>query len=134
MNRIYGIKMVVTCKRAEVLTKLRANRDKHASIVAEAREGYLKKALEAVEERAQELKAGKIKALIFSLQLPQDHTAEYDTVIQMLEMHQPETIELNADEVRQLIEDKWEWTSQFLHSNAFYSPQAATEALELPDG
>ena len=134
MRGTYGIKMVVTCKTADVLVTLKKNRSEHSAIVVEARKGFLEKALKAVHARAGELEAGKIRALTFTLQLPLDHTAEYDTVIRMLEMHQPETIDLNADEVRQLVEDKWDWTAQFLASNSFYSPLAEAKALELPDG
>lgn len=125
MQGIYGIKMVVTCKTKEVLKKVKKNREEHAQIVKEARKGYLEKAQAALRERLQELEAGKLKALSFRLKVPSDHTAEYDTVIQMLEMHQPETIDLNADEVRHLIEDKWDWTDEFLTSNALYSKTAA---------
>jgi hypothetical protein len=122
---IYGIKMVVTCKTKEVLKKAKKSREEHAKIVKEARKGYLEKAQAALRERLQELEAGKLKALSFRLKVPSDHTSEYDTVIQMLEMHQPDTIDLNADEVRHLIEDKWDWTDEFLTSNALYSETAA---------
>jgi len=134
MQGQYGIKMVVTCNREEVLEALKKNRAEHSQIVKEAVAGYLKKAKEAVKAKWDKLEEGKIVALQFSLRVPVDHTAEYNTVIKMLEMHKNETIDLNADEMRQLVEDRWDWTDTFLSSNSLYSQTAATKALGLRDG
>jgi len=124
-----GSNMRVTCKTSEVLKKVRVNREKHSKIVNEAREGYVEKAKTALAEKMEKLKEGKIVQLYFSLQVPEDHTKEYDTVIKMLEMHQNETIELTANEVSNFIEDDWGWKDHFLRNNAVYS-QTATELCE----
>jgi hypothetical protein len=129
--RSYGISMKVTCDTEEVLAQLQRNRGLHAQIVAEARQGYVAQAKKALAKRLDELAAGKVVALTFSLRVPADHTAEYDTVIHMLQMHKAKTIELNADETRQLIEDKWDWSRDFLWSNKGYSETAAAAATDL---
>lgn len=139
MKQMYGIKMEVVCNKADVLKKLKANRTDHVAAVKDAREGYLKAAEQALNDKKELIRSGKVVAVHINLQLPLDHTAEYDTVIQMLEMHTEETIILSADEVRCLIEDKWDWMQAFLMTNQrygtpeVYSPLWKKTGLSMPD-
>ena len=115
----------------EVLDTLKKNREQHATIVEEARAGYLDKAQKALEKRMGQLREGKLVQLHFSLQVPTDHSKTYDTAIRALELHKAsgaETIELTGDQVRNLIEDDWDWTDRFLLSNAGYSATSAVLA------
>jgi len=128
-----GIKMNVTCKTSEVLARLQDNRGKHAKIVAEAREGYIKAAQAELEKRLAKIREGKIVGLTFQLSLPKDCTGAYDTVIEMLQSHQSETIELSATEFRQLMMDQWDWSHEFLYTNAMYSASLKAEEMELPE-
>jgi hypothetical protein len=116
--------MKVTARVIDVLKALHANRKTHAVIVKEARAGYLKKAEEALAKRILELKSGKIVALHFSLATPQDHTAVYDTAIEMLKMHTGKTVELEDAQVRALLMDQWDWKDSFLTTNSYYSGTA----------
>ena len=113
--------MTITANRDELLIKLRENRDEHGQIVAEAREGYMKRAHEALKKRLSQLGEGKIVSLHFSLQPPQDHTRVYDTAIRMLELHTEETITLTAQQVRHLEMDEWDWMDSFLETASRYS-------------
>lgn len=123
MQRL-GIKMQVEVDREEALRILRQNRSQHATIVQEARTGYVKKARAALEKRLDQIDQEKIVSLAFRLDLPKDYTGVYDTAIRMLELHQGTTLTMSADEVRQLIEDEWDWSDQFLAVNAMYSGTA----------
>lgn len=117
-------KMTVRANTKDVLSKLRSNRETHAMIVKEAREGYVEKAKLALMARLDDLKSGKIVSLHFSLSPPQDYTKVYDTAINMLEIHQEDTVELDAQQVRNLYMDEWDWRDQFLATNAHYSKMA----------
>lgn len=117
--------MNITANKKEVLETLEKNRNQHKVIVGEARAGYFEKAQKALELRLAQLKEGKLVSLSFRLQPPVDHTDVYDTAITMLEMHREDTIVLDSDMARSLIQDKWEWADQFLHSNAIYSKTAS---------
>lgn len=123
-----NIKMQVTCKTADVLATLRTNRAQHSEIVAEAREGYVKRARIELEQKLEKIKAGKIVSLYIALKPPEDNTSAYDTAIRMLEMHQDDTISLSASEVRMLVQDEWDWADQFLLNNAGYSVTSAAMA------
>ena len=127
MHRVHGISMSIVANRLEVLDKLKKNRDAHRKIVEEAREGYFiesEKVLKAELRKLRKNKGAKFIHISVSLRPPVDHTAEYDTVITMLEYHESGTITLTADEVRQLIEDRWDWMDDFIGANSPYSQTA----------
>lgn len=119
MNALYGLSIIANKKA--VLDTLKKNRAEHSKIVAEARIAYAEKAKTALEKKLEAFKAGKIVSLAFKLTGPQDYTTVYDTAIRALEMHTGENIELGADQVRNLLEDSWDWSSQFTSSNMMYS-------------
>lgn len=124
MMRLNNVRMKTTVKKAELLEKLKKNRTAHAQIVREARDGYVEKAAAALRKRLDDLRKGKIVALSFSLRPPLDYTETYDTTIHMLEMNQAESVVLEADEFRQLVEDRWDWTGDFIGQNKMYSATA----------
>jgi hypothetical protein len=116
--------MRIQAKRADVLATLIKNREAHAAIVKEARDGYVAKAQEVLKEKLAKLSSGKVVALSFSLRVPIDQTKVYDTAIEMLKLHQEEKIELDAGQVRNLMQDQWDWSDAFYGTNAVYSKMA----------
>lgn len=116
--------MTIVAKKTEVLATLKGNRAKHSEIVKEAREGYMEKAQAALKDKLEQLRSGKLAALSFSLRVPLDYTKVYDTAIRMLELHQNDTIELDAAQVRNLMQDEWDWTDSFYGTNMVYSKMA----------
>lgn len=116
--------MTIVAKRDDVLNTLRKNRETHAEIVKEARTGYVEKARQALSSKLDKLASGKVVALSFTLRVPLDYTKVYDTAIKMLELHQNATIELDATQVRNLMQDQWDWTDQFYGTNSVYSKTA----------
>ena len=118
------IDMTTTVKRTELLQKLRANLENHAEVVREARNGYVKRAAEALKGRLEELRSGKVVALTFTLSPPADYSRVYQDVIAMLEWNTQEEVTLGAEEFRRLVQDKWDWTEGFFASNLGYSQKA----------
>jgi hypothetical protein len=116
--------MRIQAKREDVLATLIKNRETHATIVKEAREGYVKKAYAALKQKEEKLLSGKVVALSFSLRVPVDQTKVYDTAIEMLKLHQEDKIELDAGQVRNLMQDQWDWTEAFYGTNMVYSKMA----------
>lgn len=130
-KNMYG-DISITANKNDVLSKLRDNLAGHKKIVAEARQGYLKKAKEEIAKRMGELEKGKIVALSFGLQLPQDHSRAYTSAIAALEMHTGDTIQLSGTDVRTLILNQWDWMQSFLGTNSAYSG-SAREAMSNSD-
>jgi len=115
-------KFKVTCNTQKVLDKVREHRASHVALVAEAREGYRKRAIEALERRLVDLREGRTVSVSFpQLHVPEDRTAEYDTAIGMLASNEDAVVVLEADEYRNLMEDVWDWSPLFVHANAGYS-------------
>lgn len=123
-------KMTITAWTIDVLQTLRKNRETHATIVAEARQGYVDEAQRVLKERLKQLAEGKIVSLTFQLQPPRDFTNVYNIAITMLELHQNKTIELASEMVRCLVMDEWDWTRDFLFMNSVYSDAARRAADE----
>lgn len=122
-----NISMTTVVEKAKLLETLRTNREEHKKIVVEAKEGYLKKARAALTEKIDELLAGKVVAVYFSMNMPEDYTEVYDNSIAMLEWNLDDKIELHADEFRQLVRDEWDWSSSFYSNNSEYSVAAMSK-------
>jgi hypothetical protein len=120
-----NIRMTTRVEKARLLETLRTNLGRHKQIVQEARDGYVKKAREALEERLEQLRTGKLVSLTFHLSPPADYSEVYQNSIAMLEWNTDETVELEADEFRQLVRDEWDWMGSFLSGNSGYSATAA---------
>lgn len=120
-------------KWLQLLETLKINLERHSIIVKEAREGYVEKAKQVLSKRLEELKSGLLVSLQFKLTPPTDYSEIYKTAIQMLEWNTEEYINLSANEFRQLVQDKWDWQTQFLTSNMRYS-KTATDWLNEATG
>ena len=120
----------VKVNRDELVEKVRANRIKHIEEYEEAVDGYKEAALEAIDKAMarlkcgiQDLEAGEVLALhavTFNLQVPQNHSRDYDQVIAMLEMSVDDQLTIRADEFACYVMDDWDWKSDFLATNSVY--------------
>lgn len=124
MRELQGLMVVVETK--ELLAKLQGNREKHKTIVSEARKGYIARAKIEIAKILDDLSSDKLVNVtkIWSLDMPRDMTKSYDAVIESLNLHKEPTIQLTAEQVRNFVMDKWDWTREFTHSNSAYSTSA----------
>lgn len=124
MMRSHNINMTTTVSKDKLLETLKTNLENHARIVQEAREGYVRRARRALEDRLAQILEGKTVALSFSLQPPLDYSKVYRNTIRMLEWNENGQITLSADEFSQLVLDQWDWSQHFYASNSVYSNTA----------
>lgn len=110
----------VTVPRDELLEKLRHNRGNHRVIFEKALEGWHQKVTEKLEEMVVDARAGRRYETVVGLPRPEDHTDEYDLVIEMLEMSVGDTIEIDQRQYRQFVRDDWGWKPDFLASTSRY--------------
>jgi len=126
-----GLNKKLTFDKIALLEILRKNRDGHAKIVREAQEGWAAGAEKRIRAELDKVLSAKRPChLSFSLAPPVDYTSVYDTFIMQLDMAKETELELDGDQFRKLVQDKWDWTSNFLASNAVYS---GTAAMKLED-
>jgi adenylate kinase family enzyme len=118
---------VVTVEKDALLKTVKENRDKHRQIFLEAVDGFRKKAVELLEERLDDAKAGRRINVYINLPTPVDQTREYDRVIRMLEMSVDTTIELTQSEFTMYVMDDWSWKKQFSATNAMYTTSVTAE-------
>lgn len=118
-----------TVDRDRLLAVLRENKEQHIAMHAEAREGYIQKAMKALELRMLELRDAHVVSLDFKFRPPQNYEAEYDTAIQMMEWNENDQVTLTAEEFRCFVLDDWDWTSNFLYSNSPYSSSTRRYAM-----
>lgn len=123
--------------RSELLVRMKANRDKHSLQFKQALVGYYLEVAEQAKEiaanarklskEAEEAsksddpnKVDKTNWYITATK-PEDHTTDYDRVIDMFEMAKQETINLDERQFAQYIRDEWEWKDRVFATNSFYS-------------
>jgi hypothetical protein len=117
--------MKASVDKAKLLTVLHANRGQHRAIFEEAVEGYREEAVKQLEDYLARIKKGSLKRVYISIPVPEDHTADYDRTIGLIEMGQEALVSLSDDEYRMYVLDEWDWKQHFLASNSAYSVTAA---------
>ena len=111
----------VTVKRLDLLTRVKKNRGAHRDLFLKAQKGYRKAVIKELDQMLQEAKEGKPIRRAIQLPEPEDHTADYDRVIDMLEMSIHSTIQIAEHEFDQYVRDNWEWKA--MATSTTYSTQ-----------
>ena len=105
-----------------LVDKLIENRKIHIAAHEAACVAFKETAAMKLRKRAGEVENGDTTNLNFSFSAPVSHEEEYDDVIAMLEFslatagelrEESATIELDRDQCRNYIQDKWNWTHQW---------------------
>lgn len=109
--------------KAKLIKTLKRNRKKHREIFLRAQETYRQRMIEELDRALDEAKNGGKIIRAFSLPVPEDHTDEFDTVIQMMEWHEGNKIWLTEREVRVYIKNDWGWQASFAANTASYLAQ-----------
>jgi hypothetical protein len=105
----------VTVEKDKLIEILQENRSRHRELFEEAYEAYGKKVVKNLEATLQAAKNGKPQEvnLTFNLVRPQDHTADYDRALEMLDLEVEDTVVLQQHEFSELVQDDWGWKGQF---------------------
>ena len=119
--------MVTEVKTEVILAKIKANREQHMAIYAEAKANYLATIKAGLEKELAKLEAGSYKVTDYvsvAFSPPKDYTEVYDNAIAMFELETRDIVPLDQEQFMSLILDKWHWKNDFLTSNAGYSNAA----------
>lgn len=121
-------------EKKKLLDILAKNKKAHRGIFEEAVDGYRKKAISTLEENLKLVKANKKHRLVnFYLQVPEDHTRDYERAIKMIEMTTDQEILLGEQEFKSFVMDDWSWAAQFYASNSLYSATAAGKLQDIQE-
>jgi len=111
----------VTVLKDRLLDRLRANREAHRALFLKAQEGYRAEVVAALDGMLRDAKEGRPIRRALSLVEPQDHTKDYDTIIDMLDMTVEPEVELSQLEFRQYVRDEWDWAALAYTTNTSYA-------------
>jgi len=112
----------VTVPREKLLDIVKRNREHHRAAYLEAFEGYSTAMRKALEDNLAAFKANSRHRVVITEYPPEDHTGDYDVVLQMIEMEVNGTVKLDQASFRQYVRDEWGWKQQWSVSNAKYMP------------
>jgi hypothetical protein len=94
-------------------------------IFEEAKAGYLKKGIELLEQKLDEIKkSGQLNDLNFSLTKPASYEKEYTKAISMLEWSVDDELVLDHQQFSNFVLDEWNWSRGFYTSNVRFSELA----------
>ena len=111
----------VTVKVEDLRAKVQANRDAHREVFERADAGWKQAALDWFNVQAERAVAGEEFAVWFNETRPEDHTADYDTVLDMLDMEVGEEVTLTMQEFRQYARDDWGWKKDWTATASNYT-------------
>jgi len=112
----------ITVDKKTLLEKLEANRAKHADKHARAMERYQEKVTEWFQTNLNRITAGEFREIQRSCPwpVPQDHTDDYQRVIDMLAWDLGNTYELTEQDYECYVNDGWGWAREFAATNSAY--------------
>lgn len=121
----------VRVERAALIERIAKNREDHRKIYEEAMAGWKKAVIEEIERMHKDALEGKDFRLRINLVRPEDHTDEYDSVLELLAMSLDDEFELTYQEFNNFVLDKWGWQHDFLTMSASYGSSTAREKGSL---
>ena len=119
----------VTVNTNEIVERVQKNRDAHRKVYEKALERFRTEAIKVFNAKLDELKAGGMPALYVRLPVPEDHTKEYDVLLDMLHSHRSATVELDWASFRRYVRDEWDWKDAFVGTTMNYMSAAEYDEL-----
>jgi hypothetical protein len=89
---------------------------------------HIEEAVDELRSRVKRLKEGQfiqLAGIQFLIPVPEDHTKDYDQVIEMLKMSVDEELEIESDQFACYVMDDWDWKEDFARA-AFSNKTTAT--------
>jgi hypothetical protein len=120
MSEYRGLTEVLLSKEA-LLEQVRTNYASHRQKFEEAMAGYKDKAIGLLYDHIERIKANAPEKVFVQLPMPEDHSRDYERVIEMLEWSKDDTLELDESEFSTYVLDQWGWQEGFAQTYAMYS-------------
>ncbi len=113
----------VKINKAELLSIVRDNKQKHIAEYAESVEDYKAAAIKLANEHVALAATGDIKEIAkikSAPPVPVSYEDSYSRAIRMLELSVDEVIEIEDDVFNQLVLDEWDWKHTFAANATLY--------------
>ncbi len=110
----------VKVETSQLLDKLQSNRAQHRGQFDKAIRGWRAETRQRLVDALVELEAGTRFLAIETDPPPEDHTRDYDRVIEMVTMSVDKQVTLDQMTFRQYVMDDWQWKEAWATSNSKY--------------
>jgi len=119
----------ITVDKAQLLAQVRENLDMHVREYSEAVVGWRQAVFDKLSELTQLHGAGESINLYLGSEFskPQSYAKSYMRAIEMLKWDTSSTVTLDEKTFQQLVQDDWEWSSQFKYSSSQYMSSASAD-------
>lgn len=105
----------------ELLTCLQRNQALHIQQYAEAKKNWLAECIAKADKLKEDLSNGKIPRLMNNFDSPPaDMSEEYQLAIDMVKMHDKETLQLDQQQFKAFVKNIWQWSDNWSMSNSKY--------------
>jgi hypothetical protein len=111
----------VHISKGKLLEAIKNNREIHRREYEEAIEGWQVRVIDELRLALDKALGGEEYNIWFNLPKPDNHLDEYDAVIDQIEWHEADTIDLDIIDFNKYIRDDWGWKEDFLHQTAMYA-------------
>lgn len=123
--------------KEKLIKLLKVNRDAHRKSFLAAQKVYRELVIKELDFMLKEAKKGSNIRRHVNLKAPEDHTADYDKLLGLLEMSSDAAVDLTVLEYSNYVDDNWAWSigTKALASNYTsrnVSPMFVGENVSLP--
>lgn len=113
--------------------RVQVNRDNHRLIFERSVDGYREAVQRWFGQQMDRLRDGDDDfEVTFTGVRPEDHTEDYERVLEMLEMSEDDTILLSQEEFARYVRDDWGWKRLFTATTSSYIEPVAESARPKP--
>lgn len=123
----------VRISKKKLLDKLEQNMNDHKFIYDEAMKGWKCDVITGLAVSLKRAKEGREYVTDLELEEPSCHLDEYKNIIERVNWHEDDYIELDHQEFNQFILDKWIWQYNFLSTSSSYSSSSSSSASSMID-
>lgn len=112
----------IEVNKADLEQALRVNRDEHVTIYQKALEAYKVKVRAWLEDNLAYIEAGEFDKVrrTCPYPTPEEHTEDFQRVIDMLGWDIHTTYELNERDFQCYVQNEWDWNRSFMANTAAY--------------
>lgn len=114
-----------TYDKGTLIERIVTNRSNHRTTFDEGMAGYAKEVLNRAEEITSRVRAGDSNVYgalweLAQLPRPEDHTKDYDGVIDMLQFSTDTEVVLTHGDFLRYVRDDWPWKAAFAETTSNY--------------
>lgn len=110
----------ITVDKNDLIATLRDNMENHRELFEKAQVVYRARMVEELDRALEEARTGGTIKRAFALPIPEDHTSDFETAIQMLEWELGDQVILQRYEFEQYVMNQWGWRASFAANTQSY--------------